>query len=253
MALVHLHHSSGVKRSSSSYPCIITWVTGGCIYTWEVRGRAGFASAGAGKREGPRLQFVSNKQILNFISPFGWVQFLEVFCPKISFPQTSGHLQGRRNQPCSSTCRLSLETQLSASRGGCLHPRRSALESEGSVKEEQQVGGGSGAPGGRRYPLFVSVPPQVAPRWRVQWRPSHLICFGRNTLFRTLSLRNLEMIFSVWTWLNMLPSGSQLTLSHPLWQRGRGRCSEDTTAPFGTKKGIAIVNPGRGNPGAKYL
>lgn len=66
--------------------------------------------------------------------------------------------------------------------------------------------------------------------------PSHLICFERNTLFRMLSLRNLEMIFSLWTLLNILPSGSQLILSHPPWQRGRGRSSGDTAALFGTKK-----------------
>lgn len=92
-----------------------------------------------------------------------------------------------------------------------------------------------------RVRTYFLVPGKVWPGssfWRPE--PSHLICFERNTLFRTLSLRNLEMIFSLWTLLNTLPSGSQLVLSQPPWQRGRGRCSGDTTALFGTKKGIAV-------------
>ena len=69
MALVHLHHSLGVERSPSPYEWVITWARGAYLYR-RGEGSASFASAGAGKRERPGLQFVSNKQILNFISPF---------------------------------------------------------------------------------------------------------------------------------------------------------------------------------------
>lgn len=67
--------------------------------------------------------------------------------------------------------------------------------------------------------------------------PSHLSCCEPNTLFRTLPLRNLEMIFSLWTLLNTLPSGSQLDLSNAqLWFAGSGRCSGDSGAIFETTK-----------------
>lgn len=67
--------------------------------------------------------------------------------------------------------------------------------------------------------------------WELE--PSHLSCCEPNTLFRTLPLRNLEMIFSFWTLLNTLPSGSQLALSNAqLWLVGSGRCSGDTGAIF---------------------
>ena len=42
----------------------------GLIGTWEVRGMAGVVAAGAEKKDGLELLFVSNKQVLNFISPF---------------------------------------------------------------------------------------------------------------------------------------------------------------------------------------
>ncbi|XP_073080986.1 uncharacterized protein [Manis javanica] len=81
---MHINRCSlGVDRSSSSYQ----WVRRVYLYL-RAEGRAGFASAGAGKREGPGLQFVSNKQVLKFISPFDRFQFLEVLCPGISSPRT---------------------------------------------------------------------------------------------------------------------------------------------------------------------
>lgn len=78
--------------------------------------------------------------------------------------------------------------------------------------------------------------------WELE--PSHLSCCEPNTLFRTLPLRNLEMIFSLWTLLNTLPSGSQLALSNAqLWLAGSGRCSGDTGAIFETtkKKGNCLL------------
>ena len=75
----------GATHSSNSPESSALLGKGAGLYR---RGRAGFASAGVGKREGPGLQLVSNKWILNFISPFDRFRFLEVFCPKISSPQT---------------------------------------------------------------------------------------------------------------------------------------------------------------------
>ena len=74
MALVHLHHSSGVERSSSPYQWVITWATEGVSEPESLRGGTGLLASllptGAGERDGPGLHFVSNKWVLNFISPF---------------------------------------------------------------------------------------------------------------------------------------------------------------------------------------
>jgi hypothetical protein len=76
--------------------------------------------------------------------------------------------------------------------------------------------------------------------------PSHLSCCEPNTLFRTLLLRNLEMIFSLWTLLNTLPSGSQLALSNAqLWPADSGRCSGDTGALFETRTKKKKTEAGR--------
>lgn len=70
---MHLHinrHSSGVDKGLSPYQWVITWVTEGLSET-ERSGEVSLASAGAGKRETAMdcMQLVSNKWVLNFISP----------------------------------------------------------------------------------------------------------------------------------------------------------------------------------------
>ena len=61
VALVHLHHSSGVERSSSPNQWVITWARRAYLYL-RSEGRVGFAAAGAGKRDGEGLQLVSNNR-----------------------------------------------------------------------------------------------------------------------------------------------------------------------------------------------
>ena len=56
-------------------------------------------AARAEKKDRLGLQFVRNKWVLNFISPFDRFWFLEVFCPGISFPWTDNHLTGLHPQP----------------------------------------------------------------------------------------------------------------------------------------------------------
>ena len=60
-----------MERSSSPCQWVITWATKGVCEPESLKGGAGLlASSGAEERDGPGLQFVSNKQVLNFISPF---------------------------------------------------------------------------------------------------------------------------------------------------------------------------------------
>ena len=60
-----------MERSSSPGQWVITWATEGVSEPESLRGGAGWlASSTAREKDGAGLQFVSNKQVLNFISPF---------------------------------------------------------------------------------------------------------------------------------------------------------------------------------------